>query len=527
MPAQDGLRFLFDIQDKLSPKLAKIEKRAKSSASKIDKAFTRASKSQEKNSVRAIAAEQRRIAAVNKAHGQAIKLLERESEAFKKSMTRLATAATVAFAAVAAKSLSMASGYDKAMRSVQAKTQASGADMQRLTDQSREMGRTTVHSATEAARGQAFLAQAGFNAGEILKALPGTLSLATAGELDLAGAADIASNVLTGFNLNIAEADRVVDVLALTSQSTNTNVRQMGDAMTYAAAVAAAADADFEETAAAIGLLANAGLQGETGGTALRGAMSKLLNPTKAAQEILDKLGVSAVTSTGDLRPLHEIVGQFEQVGLTAGDAMAIFGQRAGPGMLALISQGSDALVALTGELKNAGGTAQATADIMSGGLWGALEKVRSIVESAFISFGERLAPAVGKAADLFSKLPGPIQEVVVITGSLAAAMGGLMLVMPQSFGSLVQLPGKLTTLAKKIGIVNVKTIAMAVAQKAAAAAQWLINAALTANPIGLVIAAIGLLVLAWVAWDDEITAFLKDTWSLVKGRILRVQGLG
>ena len=132
----------------------------------------------------------------------------------------------------------------------------------------------------------------------------------------------------------------------------------MGDAMKYAAAVAAAADADFEETAAAIGLLANAGFQGETGGTALRGAMSKLLNPTKAAQEVLDELGVSAVTSTGDLKPLHDIVGQFEDVGLTAGDAMKIFGQRAGPGMLALVSQGSDALVDLTGELKNAEGTA-------------------------------------------------------------------------------------------------------------------------------------------------------------------------
>ena len=431
MPAQDGLRFLFDIQDKITAKLAKIESKSKSSAAKIDKAFTRASKSQETNSARAVAAEQRRISAVNKAHGQAIKLLKRESDAFKKSMTTLASAGTVAFAAIAAKSLSMAGDYDAAMRSVQAKTGATGETLETLTEQSREMGRTTVHSATEAARGQAFLAQAGFDAEEVLATLPGTLNLATAGELGLAEAADIASNVLTGFNLNVSEADRVSDVLALTAQSTNTNVQQMGDAMKYAAAVAAAADADFEETAAAIGLLANAGLQGETGGTALRGAMSKLLNPTKAAQKILDKLGVSAVTSTGSLKPLHEIVGQFEDAGLTAGDAMKIFGQRAGPGMLALVSQGSKALVDLTGELKNAEGTAKKTADIMGGGLWGAMKKFQSIAESAFISFGERLAPAVILGANVFGDLPGPIQEVVVIVGSLVAAMGGLMLIMP------------------------------------------------------------------------------------------------
>ena len=100
----------------------------------------------------------------------------------------MATAATVAFAAVAGKAIQMAGGYDLAMRSVQAKTGATGALMDRLSEQSREMGRTTVHSATEAARGQAFLAQAGFDANQILEALPATLALATAGELDLASA---------------------------------------------------------------------------------------------------------------------------------------------------------------------------------------------------------------------------------------------------------------------------------------------------------------------------------------------------
>ena len=112
--------------------------------------------------------------------------------------------------------------------------------------------------------------------------------------------------------------------------------------MKFAAAVAAASGGDFEETAAAIGLLANAGFQGQMGGTALRGAMTKLLNPTKAAQKVLDKLGISAISSTGGLKPLHEIVGQLEEANLSAADATKIFGQRAGPGMLSLVSQGSE-----------------------------------------------------------------------------------------------------------------------------------------------------------------------------------------
>ena len=503
MPAQDGLRFLFQIQDKITADLIKIEKKAKSSAAKIDKAFTRASKSQEANSLKVAAIEQRRVAAaqanfaklaaieqkrvaatqsnaaklaaieqkrtvaaqksteratallkresaartqaaakaekatervvalaqresaartrsaaksqaaekkriagVEKAHAKSIKLLKRESDAFKQSMTRLASAATVAFAAVAGKALSMAAGYDAAMRSVQAKTQASAEDMKLLTAQSREMGRTTVHSATEAARGQAFLAQAGFEVHEVLAALPGTLNLATAGELGLAEAADIASNVLTGFALNVSEADRVADVLALTANSANTNVQQMGDAMKYVATVSAAAGVDFEETSAAIGLLAKAGFQGEMGGTALRGAMTKLLSPTKAAQKILDRLGISAISSTGGLKPLRDIVEQLEKANLSAADATKIFGQRAGPGMLGLVSQGSKALVKLTGELKNAEGAAKKAADIMGGGLWGAMKKFQSIAESAFISFGERLTPAIVWGANVFCRPP-------------------------------------------------------------------------------------------------------------------------
>ena len=163
----------------------------------------------------------------------------------------------------------------------------------------------------------------------------------------------------------------------------------------------------------------------------------------------------------------------------------------------------------------------------MSGKLWGAIKKVQSIVESAWISFGERLTPAVILAANVFGDLPGPIQEVVVVVGSLVAAMGGLMLIMPQSFGSLVQLPRKLAMLVTSINLVRVRTIAMTVAQKAATAAQWLMNAAMKANPIGLVIAAIGLLVVAWLKWDDEIKAFLQRDVEPGEERILRLQGLG
>ena len=517
MPAQDGLRFLFDIQDKITAKLAKIEAKSKSSAAKIDKAFTRASRSQEKNSARAVAAEQRRIAAVNKAHAQAIKLLKRESDAFKQSMTRLASAATVAFAAVAGKALSMASGYDAAMRSVQAKTQASAEDMKLLTAQSREMGRTTVHSATEAARGQAFLAQAGFDVNEIMSALPATLALATAGELGLAEAADIASNVVSGFRLEVDQTGRVSDVLAKSAASANTSVAEMGAAMAKAAPSAASAGWSLEQTAAAIGVLADNAIKGEEGGTLLKTMLAKLAPTTGATAKKLNQLGIEVHTATGRVKPLDEILQALAPHTDNTGLMFELLGTRGANAGLILGSLAEGEFDQLTKALEDSEGAAQRMADTMSGGLWGAMKKFQSIAESAFISFGERLAPAVIWGANVFADLPGPIQEVVVVTGSLVAMMGGLMLVMPASFGSLVQLPAKLGRLAKMINIVKIKTVAMAVAQKAATAAQWLFNAAMHANPIGLVIAAIGLLVLAWLKWDDEIKAFFRVTWSLVK----------
>ena len=240
MGNQDGIRFFFDLQDKISAKLVKIEKRAITSRNKVDRAFARSSKTiqnanlklasieqrrvaaAQSNATKLIALEQRKTAATEKATNRAVALQKRQSDAFKRSMTRLASAAAVAFAAVAGKSLKMAGDYDAAMRSVQAKTGATGETLEKLSEQAREMGRTTVHSATEAARGQAFLAQAGFDANEVLEALPATLALATAGELDLASAADIASNVLSGFRLETDETARVADVLALAASKART-----------------------------------------------------------------------------------------------------------------------------------------------------------------------------------------------------------------------------------------------------------------------------------------------------------------
>ena len=557
MPNQDGLRFLFDIQDKITAKVAKIEAKAVTSAAKIDKAFTRVSKSQQANTAKAVASEQRRVVAVEKSHAKAVALLQRESDArsrstaktvaneqkriaaveksharanalrtkeatkatqaanrtsaaqikaeqkrivavekshnkaialikregdaFKRSMGRMASAATVAFAAVAGKAIQMAGGYDLAMRSVQAKTGATGELMDRLSEQSREMGRTTVHSATEAARGQAFLAQAGFDANEILAALPGTLALATAGELDLASASDIASNVLSGFRLEVDQTGRVVDVLAAISAKTNTDVTEMGDALAKAAPAAAAAGWSLEETAAAIGRLSDAGIKSQEAGTVLKTMLARLAAPTGKLATLMEDVGVKVTDANDRMLPLNDIIGQLAPHAENTGLMFELLGTKGANAGLVLGALGDENLRGLTAELENSEGAAQQMADTMSGGLWGAIKSIQSIVESAYISLGERFEPAVKTLAKVFAKLPAPIQEVVVVVGSLAGAMGGLMVMMPGVFGALTNLPGKLTKLTTKIGTTTLSLNVMSGAIKGVWRALM--------GPVGLVIA--------------------------------------
>ena len=230
--------------------------------------------------------------------------------------------------------------------------------MERLTEQSREMGRTTVHSATEAARGQAFLAQAGFEAHEVLEALPATLALATAGELDLASAADIASNVISGFRLETDQAARVADVLALAASKTNTSVSQLGAALAKAAPSAAAAGWSLEEVTAAIGKLSDAGIQGEEAGTALKTMMAKLAISGGPAERLLAKMGITVKDTAGKMLPLNDILAALAPHANDVGLQMELLGTRGGNAGLVLGAVAEDAAI-LTAELENAGGTAQ------------------------------------------------------------------------------------------------------------------------------------------------------------------------
>jgi len=410
-----------------------------------------------------------------------------------------------------------AGDFDAAMNQVGAVSGATGKEFQDLRGLAQDLGASTRFSASESAEGMSFLAMAGFEVDEIISALPGTLDLAAAGQLSLGRAADIASNVLTGYGKEASEIGTVNDILAATAANANTDVDQLGGAMSMVAPLASASGLAFSETAAAIGGLSDAGIQGSRAGTTLRQMIASLENPTDAASEALDRMGVETHDAQGNLLPLADIVEQMEDAGLSTADAMTIFGARAGPGMAALVSQGADSLRGLQDELDNSGGAAKEMADRQMEGLNGALTEMRSAIEGALIAVGEQLTPALTAVTEFvtgvvqgFTQLPEPVKKAIAWFGAIS---GALLLVVGSSLLFLGIL-GKVIGIMKA-GLPAIKMLGTMI--RGAAAAFRILTIAMLKNPFVLIIAAIILLAFIVYKYWDEIVEFLSAAWEWIR----------
>jgi TP901 family phage tail tape measure protein len=395
--------------------------------------------------------------------------------------------------------LGVGMAFEASMQNVAAVSGATGQELSQLSDLAREMGATTQFSASEAADALGYLSMAGFSVQESMDSLPGVLNLAAAGGLDLAEAADIASNVLSGFGLKVNQLGRLNDVLAKASSSANTNVQQLGAAFQYVGPVASAAGMSLEETAATLGMMADAGIQGEQGGTALRGALSRLLQPTKAVQDKLDALGVTIDDGTGKMRPFADIMGDLEGAGADVSDMLTIFGVEAGPAMLAVLERGAGDLRTFTGELENAEGAAAEMAAIKMEGLAGQVKGARSAIEGLWLAIGD------------MGVLSGAASLVGVFTGAIRGLTGFL----EEHSETITSVLGVVGTFA---GIVAA-AVGIFLAAKGAVAG-FAAAFGLLSNPVGWTILAIGAVGTALVtAWRRSTTfrTILVGAWEAVQ----------
>ena len=413
---------------------------------------------------------------------------------FKKVGLGMSAAITAPILGLAAFSIRTGREFEASMNTVSAITNATGKDLEALTAKARELGGSTRYSASEAAAGMQFLGMAGFNATEVLSSMNGVLQLAAASGIELGQAADITSNVMSGFRLEVSQVSRVNDVLAFSISNANTNMVEMGDAMSYLAPVASAAGMDFEESAAAIALLAKQAIKGSRAGTSLSAAMTRLMVPTHKSTAIMRKYGIETMDSEGKLKGFEEIVEELGKTGDDTGAVMALFGQRAGPSMLALMGQGSRAIGTFTEELKNAEGTTERMSDVRMAGLDGAMIELSSTFQEFGIEISERINPTLEGFADRltdlirgFGDLPKPVQDFILVFGGIMAVVGPAMI----GIGLLIPIIYGLST---AFGVLN-------------------ISLGVIALIILGVAAAIAGIVAIWQNWD-AVVQFTKDFWK-------------
>jgi len=405
-----------------------------------------------------------------------------------------AAIAAVASSAALRKIVGDLASFDQAMRGVQAVSGATAEQMAVLENQARELGATSMFSAQQAADAQRFLAQAGFEVNEVLGATPGILQLAAAAGMDLGSAADLASNALSGFRLEVTELGRVNDVLAATAASANTDVQQLGQALSFAAPIATAAGVSVEETAAAIGALSDAGIQASRAGTGFVGFIRQLSNITPQAAAALQSYGVSVSEVDITTRGLQSVIDRLAEANIETADAFKIFGSEAGAAAQVLLGS-SERVSELTTSLGDAEGAASRMAEILGSGLTGSMKAFSSASAEAILQLGD--GGVGGKLQSLIDTATGVIS---VYNGMLPQFAEANDLSAEQA-ANLENLAGAVQIIAAAAGGYATYTIAV----KGATVAMAAFNAAARTNPVGVVVSAVA-------AASAAIAAFGGDT---------------
>lgn len=335
-----------------------------------------------------------------------------------------------------------AADFDSSMSQVAAISGATGDDLQALRDKAREMGEKTKFSASEAADAMTYMAMAGWKSKDMISGIDGIMSLAAASGEDLATTSDIVTDALTAFGLSAKDSGHFADILAAASSNANTDVSMMGETFKYCAPIAGALGFSAEDTAEAIGLMANAGIKSSQAGTALRTIMNNLAGDVKISGRAIGEVTIATTNADGSMRDLSDILADCRVAfgNLTesekANAAESLVGKNAMSGFLALMNAAPEDIAKLSGAIDNCDGSAEKMAATMQDNLAGQLTILKSQLQELAISFGEILMPAirsiVSKIQDFVDKLNGMdegTKQAIVKIGLLVAAIGPLLIV--------------------------------------------------------------------------------------------------
>ena len=420
---------------------------------------------------------------------------------------------TTPIAGVGTMAIKTLADFDSSMSKVAAISGATGSDLEALRSKAREMGATTKFTAKESADAFTYMAMAGWKTEDMLSGIDGIMALSAADGLDLATTSDIVTDALTAFGLSAGDSSHFADVLAKASSSANTNVAMLGESFKYVAPVAGALGYTVEDTSVALGLMANAGIKGSQGGTALRASLSRLVSPSKEVAAAMEQYHISLTNSDGSMKSLGEVMGMLRTNlgGLTEAEqaqvAATLFGQEAMSGMLAIINTSEKDYNDLTEAIYHADGAAQKMADIQLDNFYGQVELLKSELAEAAMQIGEIVLPYVsafvGKIRELvqwFSNLDPKQQQQIVKWAGIAAAIGPVLIVV----GKLTSGVGKMVSgVEKAVGVLgklgsSSRGISSPVGEASSSVGSLSKNAlGLVAAGAGILLAASGLALLA------------------------------
>lgn len=424
-----------------------------------------------------------------------------------------------------------AADFDSAMSQVAAVSGATGDDFDALRDKAREMGAKTKFSATEAAEAMNYMAMAGWKTGDMLDGIEGVMNLAAASGEDLATTSDIVTDALTAFGLTAKDSGHFADILAAASSNANTNVSMMGETFKYCAPIAGALGFSAEDTAEAIGLMANAGIKSTQAGTALRTIMNNLSGDIKISGKAIGDVTIATTNADGSMRSLSDILGDCRTAfgNLTESEkaqtAESLVGKNAMSGFLALMNAAPADVDKLSGAIANCDGVSEKMATTMQDNLAGQLTILKSQLQELAISFGDILMPAI---RSIISKLQGFVDKLngmdegtkrtIVTIALLVASIGPLLIIIGTTISKIGVAMQGFVKLAN--GVSKLK-----VAIQGGTGILGKLGAALggVSAPVLAVVAVIAVLVAAFVhLWrtNEDFRDAIIGTWNRIKDTI-------
>ena len=438
---------------------------------------------------------------------------------------------TTVIGGVGVAAVKTAADFDSAMSQVAAVSGATGKDFDALRSKAREMGSKTKFSATEAAEAMNYMAMAGWKTEDMLGGIEGVMNLAAASGEDLATTSDIVTDALTAFGLSAKDSGHFADILAAASSNANTNVSMMGETFKYCAPIAGALGFSAEDTAEAIGLMANAGIKSSQAGTALRTIMNNLAGDVKISGKAIGDVTIATTNADGSMRDLSDILADCRSAfgNLTESEkaqaAESLVGKNAMSGFLALMNAGEDDIEKLSSAIDNCDGSAEKMAMTMQDNLAGQLTILKSQLQELAISFGDILMPAI---RSIVSKLQGFVDKLngmdegtkrtIVTIALLVASIGPLLIIIGTTISKIGVAMQGFVKLAN--GVSKLK-----VAIQGGTGVLGKLGAALggVSAPVLAVVAVIAVLVAAFVhLWrtNEGFRDAIIGTWNRIKDTI-------